>query len=116
MYNDLGRSTQISENSNTTNIQSKTLKSYVMSYDEATLDQRPFVIIFPLPLLDFMKQKLIQILNNYNYNLAGYNLIPNNNQLNKGGLTLYTKSNIPGKNSSDRLQCGFCQGQPSGDS
>ena len=29
------------------------------------------------------------------YNLAGYNLITNNNQLNKGGLALYIKSNIP---------------------
>ena len=30
------------------------------------------------------------------YNLAGYTLITNNNQLNKGGLALYIKSNIPG--------------------
>ena len=29
------------------------------------------------------------------YNLAGYNLKTNNNQLNKGGLALYIKSNIP---------------------
>ena len=29
------------------------------------------------------------------YNLAGYNLITNNNQLNKGGLVRYIKSNIP---------------------
>ena len=29
------------------------------------------------------------------YNLAGYNLITNNYQLNKGGLALYIKSNIP---------------------
>ena len=29
------------------------------------------------------------------YNLAGYNLITNNNQLNKGGLALYINSNIP---------------------
>ena len=29
------------------------------------------------------------------YNLAGYNLITNNNQLNKGLLALYIKSNIP---------------------
>ena len=29
------------------------------------------------------------------YNLAGHNLITNNNQLNKGGLALYIKSNIP---------------------
>ena len=29
------------------------------------------------------------------YNLAGYNLIKNNNQLNKGGLALYIKNNIP---------------------
>ena len=29
------------------------------------------------------------------YNLEGYNLITNNNQLNKGGLALYIKSNIP---------------------
>ena len=28
------------------------------------------------------------------YNLAGYNLITNNNQLNKGRLALYIKSNI----------------------
>ena len=28
-------------------------------------------------------------------NLAGYNLITNNNQLSKGGLALYIKSNIP---------------------
>ena len=28
------------------------------------------------------------------YNLAGYKLITNNNQLNKGGLALYIKSNI----------------------
>ena len=38
-----------------------------------------------------MKQKLIQILNNF----ADYNLISNNNQLNKGGLALYIKRNIP---------------------
>ena len=30
------------------------------------------------------------------YNLAGYNLITNNNQLNKGGHAVYIKSNIPG--------------------
>ena len=29
------------------------------------------------------------------YNLAGYTLVTNNNQLNKGGLTLYLKSYIP---------------------
>ena len=29
------------------------------------------------------------------YNFASYNLITNNNQLNKGGLALYIKSNIP---------------------
>ena len=29
------------------------------------------------------------------YNLAAYNLIMNNNQLNKGGLALYIKINIP---------------------
>ena len=29
------------------------------------------------------------------YNHAGYNLITNNNQLNKGGRALYIKSNIP---------------------
>ena len=29
------------------------------------------------------------------YNLAGYNLITNNNQLNTGGLALYIKSNSP---------------------
>ena len=29
------------------------------------------------------------------YNLEGYNLITNNNQLNKGGLAFYIKSNIP---------------------
>ena len=29
------------------------------------------------------------------YNLAGYNLITNNNQLNKGGLAFYIESNIP---------------------
>ena len=29
------------------------------------------------------------------YNLAGFNLITNNNQLNKGRLALYIKSNIP---------------------
>ena len=28
-------------------------------------------------------------------NLAGYNLITNNNQLNKGGFPIYIKSNIP---------------------
>ena len=30
------------------------------------------------------------------YNLAGYTLTPNNNQLNKVGLALYIKNNIPG--------------------
>ena len=29
------------------------------------------------------------------YNLAGYNLVTNNNQLNNGGLALYIKSDIP---------------------
>ena len=41
-----------------------------------------------------MKQKLIQILHEQLYNLAGYNFITNNTQLNMGGLALCIKGNI----------------------
>ena len=29
------------------------------------------------------------------YNIAGYNMLPNNNESNKGGPALYIKNNIP---------------------
>ena len=44
--------------------------------------------------MDYLKQKIDSNIEQL-YNLAGYNLITNNNQLNKGGLALCIKSNIP---------------------
>ena len=67
------------------NISSK--KHFQTLQTEITDNFRPSVIGFCDTKIDSNIEQL--------YYLVGYNLITNNNQLNKGGLAVYIKSNIP---------------------